>query len=401
MERVKKAGGNLSNGFWGEKVSSEEGSAVEEEPVKEICMVNNSINCDITIDELRKHDGEGQPWFVVNGQVYDGTKFLEGHPGGAASIFGAAGQDVTEEFMAIHSENAKAMMPDYHIGSLDEASRTLLADAGPHSEGTEPRPVFLQPKVWSKAILAEKIKISADTKIFSFELEHEFQTLGLPIGQHLMMRLRDPATREAIVRAYTPISGGAEKGNLHVLVKIYYDTPDRKGGRMTQVLDSLPLGHFVEFKGPVGKFEYLGRGLCSIKGKERRVSRFIMVCAGSGITPIYQVFRAVMKDREDPTCCLVLDGNRVEADILCKAELDAMAALNKQKCELLYTLSRPGENWTGLRGRMDKALFESKVGGPSGHGEALVLICGPDSMEKSVHQILIGMGWKDEDLLFF
>jgi nitrate reductase (NAD(P)H) len=101
MERVKKAGGNLTNGFWGEKVSGEEETVVEQEAEKEICMVNKAVNCDITIDELRKHDGQDQPWFVVNGHVYDGTKFLEGHPGGAASIIGAAGQDVTEEFMTI------------------------------------------------------------------------------------------------------------------------------------------------------------------------------------------------------------------------------------------------------------------------------------------------------------
>jgi nitrate reductase (NAD(P)H) len=101
MERVKKAGGNLTNGFWGEKVSGEEETAVEQEAEKEICMVNVQVKREIAIDELRKHDGEDQPWFVLNGQVYDGTGFLEGHPGGAASIFGAAGQDVTEEFMTI------------------------------------------------------------------------------------------------------------------------------------------------------------------------------------------------------------------------------------------------------------------------------------------------------------
>lgn len=101
MERVKKAGGNLANGFWGEKVSGEEEAAVEQEGEKEICMVNKDVKRDIAIDELRKHDGEDHPWFVVQGQVYDGTKFLEGHPGGAASIIGAAGQDVTEEFMTI------------------------------------------------------------------------------------------------------------------------------------------------------------------------------------------------------------------------------------------------------------------------------------------------------------
>jgi nitrate reductase (NAD(P)H) len=293
------------------------------------------------------------------------------------------------------------MMPDYHIGTLDSASQKLLAEVEPLPESTEPRPIFLQSKVWSKAILAEKRRISSDTKIFTFQLDHEAQLIGLPVGQHLMLRLRDPVSREAIIRAYTPISEGTEQGKLHVLVKVYYDTPDRKGGKMTQALDSIPIGHYVEFKGPVGKFEYLGRGRCSIGGRERRVKKFVMVCAGSGITPIYQVLRAVLKDREDETRCLVLDGNRVEEDILCREELDGLAAENKEKCELIYTLTRPGPGWKGLKGRMDKGLFESKVGPPQKEDQALVLICGPETMEKSVQEIFTGMGWKDEDLLFF
>jgi nitrate reductase (NAD(P)H) len=118
MERVKKAGGNLTNGFWGEKVSGEEETVVEQEAEKEICMVNKDVKREITIDELRKHDGEDQPWFVLNGQVYDGTDFLEGHPGGAASIFGAAGQDVTEEFMTI-----RKLSPAPVSGLLSNAPR--------------------------------------------------------------------------------------------------------------------------------------------------------------------------------------------------------------------------------------------------------------------------------------
>lgn len=293
------------------------------------------------------------------------------------------------------------MMPDYHIGSLDEASKALLGDADVTPEATTPREVFLQPKVWSKAILSSKQKISADTKIFTFDLDHDSQTVGLPIGQHLMIRLRDPATGEAIIRAYTPISEGTDRGKLHVLIKIYYDGPDRKGGKMTQGLDALPLGHAVDFKGPVGKFEYLGRGLCTIGGKERHVRRFVMVCAGSGITPIFQVLRAVMRDRDDGTFCLVLDGNRVEEDILCRAELDAMTEGQDHKCRLHYTLSRPEASWQGLKGRMGRELFEREVGPPPERRDALVLICGPESMEKNVKHIFTEMGWRGEDLLFF
>ncbi|KAI1394045.1 uncharacterized protein F4822DRAFT_34684 [Hypoxylon trugodes] len=403
MERVKKAGGNISNGYWGEKLSREKEDVIEEEPAKEICMINKNISRKIALEELKKHDGDAEPWFVVNGEVYDGTKFLEGHPGGAASIVGAAGQDASEEFLAIHSENAKAMLVDYHIGSLDEASQATLANGDvEEAKSSTPRKTFLQSKTWTKAIMSAKDKISDDTKIFTFDLEHADQTSGLPIGQHLMIRLRDPVTREAIIRSYTPLSESAEKGKLRVLIKIYYDKPGRKGGKMTQALDAIPVGHFVDFKGPVGKFEYLGRGLCTISGQERRVKRFIMICGGSGITPIFQVLRAVLTDREDSTSCLVIDGNRIEQDILCKEDLDKMAINNTHKCRLLYTLSQAGQSWTGLRGRMDQELLQKEIGPcRNNNGEDLVLICGPEPLEKSVHTILNTMGWKDENLLFF
>lgn len=101
MERVKKAGGDLSNGFWGERIAGDDSPQVEPEPEKEICMTNSKVKRTITLDELKAHESEEEPWFVVNGEVYDGTPFLEGHPGGAASIVGAAAQDATEEFVTI------------------------------------------------------------------------------------------------------------------------------------------------------------------------------------------------------------------------------------------------------------------------------------------------------------
>ncbi|KAL2021933.1 hypothetical protein VTK56DRAFT_6352 [Thermocarpiscus australiensis] len=412
MERVKKEGGNIANGFWGEKRAGDDAAQAQEEPATEIKMVNDKISRRITLDELRQHGVEDQPWFVVNGHVYDGTKFLEGHPGGAASIINAAGQDVSEEFLAIHSENAKAMMPDYHIGTLDKSSLSQLttsADESPHLPNGSPsrsRPVFLHPKTWTKALLASKTPVSPDSKIFTFTLHHPTQKVGLPAGQHLLVRLRDPATREAVIRAYTPLSEGTDAGALRVLVKIYRgdNAPGGGGGgggRMTQALDALPLGYPVEFKGPLGKFEYRGRGRCLVGGRERAVRRFVMVCAGSGVTPIVQVLRAVVTDPGDQTGCLVLDGNRAEEDILCKGELDEMERGSGGRCRILYALSRPGPGWKGLRGRMDRGLFEREVGGPREERDTLVLVCGPEGMERATREAFLGMGWEEEDLLFF
>ncbi|KAF4996407.1 hypothetical protein FGRMN_4516 [Fusarium graminum] len=403
MERIKEAGGNLTNGYWGEKAPGEIQQAVVKEPEKQIVMTNPQINRKITIQELKVHSGEEEPWFVIDGEVYDGTPYLSGHPGGATSIFGVAGQDATEEFMAIHSENAKAMLPTYHIGTLDEDSRAILSGDATATNDDINREIFLQAKAWSKAILDKKTSISPDTKIFSFKLNHKDQQIGLPTGQHLMMRLRDPATREAIIRSYTPYSDGSDCGRLEILIKIYRDAPQRKGGVMTQALDSLPIGHWVDFKGPVGKFVYHGNGLCTIGDRKRHVRRFIMVCGGSGITPIRQVLRAVMHDPNDTTPCLIFNGNRGVEDILCRSELDELEETNPSRCRVIHALTNPPPNWNGISGFVNQALVPEQMVIPlaSVKGDELVLVCGPPPMVKAAEAAFIGMGFKSDDFVFF
>lgn len=406
MERVKKAGGNLANGYWGEQIGGSEAPEPVTEAAQEVKMTKDGLEKTVTIDDLRKHDTEKEPWFVVNGEVYDGTAFLQGHPGGAQSIVSAAGLDSTDEFMAIHSETAKAMMPSYHIGTLDEEGKKALSgeDVQP-DENAKPSEIFLNPRTWKKAILHSKTTVSWDSRVFRFKLEAEDQGLGLPTGQHLMIRLRDPVTREAVIRSYTPISEQSEKGFIDILIKVYFKTDKAEGGKMSVGLDSLPMGHFVEFKGPIGKFEYLGKGRCSINGAERHVSQFVMICGGSGVTPIYQVFRAVMQDAADNTKCTVLDGNRLVEDILCKGELDRFAKDNEHKAKLLYTLTQAPDEWDGLRGRIAAPLLaehaSKEVLKLDPTEQALVLICGPEALEKSVHAALLNQGWRDDEMLFF
>jgi nitrate reductase (NAD(P)H) len=291
------------------------------------------------------------------------------------------------------------MMPDYHVGSLDEVSRKVLADGEPKADPSAgPRPIFLESRFWSKGTLHAKRSVSWDTRVFTFKLEHDEQEFGLPTGQHVMMRLKDVATKDAVIRSYTPISETSAKGYLDVLVKVYHDTPERVGGKMTKAMDALPIGESIEFKGPIGKFQYLGRGRCSVNGAERTVKRFYMICGGSGITPIYQVYRAVMQDAEDTTQCTVLNGNRLFEDILCKEELDHYHGLNPHKSTVLYTLTKGPDDWTGLRGRIGAQLLQERV---EKEEDSMILICGPETLEKAVHAALNEQGWPDSDLLFF
>lgn len=107
MERVKKAGGDLTDARWGEAKRDVTSDTKNQPASKEISMKKEGLDCMIDISQLKVHACSKEPWFVVNGEVYDGTKFLEGHPGGVQSIVSAAGLDMSEEFLAIRKYSSK------------------------------------------------------------------------------------------------------------------------------------------------------------------------------------------------------------------------------------------------------------------------------------------------------
>lgn len=77
--------------------------AIEKAKKPVIVMTKPGLERKITQAELAQHSNDAEPWFVVNGEVYDATPFLRQHPGGPESITIVAGQDATDDFMAIHS----------------------------------------------------------------------------------------------------------------------------------------------------------------------------------------------------------------------------------------------------------------------------------------------------------
>ena len=100
MQRVKEAGGDLIDGHWGESSGMDQSKALIKAE-KEVVMTTEGLEKTITIDELQRHAHDQDPWFVVNGEVYEGKSFMEKHPGGAQSIISAAGLDSSDEFLAI------------------------------------------------------------------------------------------------------------------------------------------------------------------------------------------------------------------------------------------------------------------------------------------------------------
>ncbi|KAF8430397.1 hypothetical protein EV426DRAFT_556759 [Tirmania nivea] len=412
MERVKKEGGDLTGANWGERDSSSPNTTPSTTVVKAdtVKMTNDSISRLIEIDEFRAHSSkEMGTWFVVEGEVYNGTPFLSAHPGGEKSILVVGGTDCTEEFQAIHSETAKNMMPKYHIGTLSPAARKALAASltSESNDSAGPRPIFLDAAKYLPSKLISKEIVSHDTILLRFALDHPDQLLGLPVGQHIM--IKTPSGGKPVIRAYTPISHTV--GSFDLLIKVYRDLglPGYRGGVMSQALDLLAPGvDIVQVKGPVGRFTYLPsieRGEqgpnVNFAGASRKITKFLMVCAGTGITPIYQVLEAVAAEGPaSPVRCFVAYGNRNEDDMLCRKELDAILRIPgvNERVKLIHTLS--GNKSDGLvatsagaevhTGRVSLELVQEGYnwltadGVARVEGDMMVLACGPEGMEEGV-----------------
>jgi len=71
-------------------------------------------------------DGKpGDLWLAVAGDVYDVSKFARLHPGGAQLLEQLAGQDVTEEFLALHRIEVLNKYKNLRIGRLEGSKETL------------------------------------------------------------------------------------------------------------------------------------------------------------------------------------------------------------------------------------------------------------------------------------
>ncbi|CAE6377591.1 unnamed protein product [Rhizoctonia solani] len=388
--RMKEAGQSVTNPTFGPVQASQPSVKAPQPPVV-ISMKNPNLKRIITAAELKSQPKE-RPWFVVDGEVYDGTGYLVDHPGGADSIMLVAGQDASEDFFAIHSPDAKKKMAAFHIGTLAKEDGGLQDDALAEDVISS---TFLHKTKWKGIKLATITPISPDTSIFRFTLQAPDQPLGLPVGQHVFVRLRRKDTGEMVQRAYTPVSREREVGHIDLLVKMYLPTDEYPlGGKMSVGFHRLVVGDTVELKGPLGSFVWNGNGVALWKGIERRVRNIGLICAGSGVTPILQVLRSVLEDDTDhETRLWLLDSNRTEQDILCRDELLSFSE-RKGRLKAHFTLSKsPCEGWAFSTGRINDEMMKTHLPNPD-TPDVLILICGPDTLIKqTVKPGLERLGW--------
>lgn len=409
--------GNQSGG-WMAKERHLEISAVAPPTLKKSISTPfmNTASKMYSMSEVRKHNSSDSAWIIVHGHIYDATRFLKDHPGGVDSILINAGTDCTEEFDAIHSDKAKKLLEEFRIGELITTGYT--SDSSPNSSvhGSSSISSFLAPikelvQAPTKSValiprekipckLVDKQSISPDVRKFRFALPSEDQVLGLPVGKHIF--LCATIDDKLCMRAYTPTSTVDEVGFFELVVKVYFKGIHPKfpnGGQMSQYLDSLPVGSFLDVKGPLGHIEYQGKGNFLVHGKQKFAKKLAMIAGGTGITPVYQVMQAILKDPEDETEMYVVYANRTEDDILLKEELDAWAEQIPERVKVWYVVQDSiKEGWKYSTGFVTEAILREHI--PESSHTTLALACGPPPMiQFAINPNLEKMGYDIKDSL--
>uniref|UniRef100_A0A4W3JDY0 NADH-cytochrome b5 reductase n=1 Tax=Callorhinchus milii TaxID=7868 RepID=A0A4W3JDY0_CALMI len=233
--------------------------------------------------------------------------------------------------------------------------------------------------------LIDKEVVSHDTRRFRFALPSPKHILGLPIGKHVYLSAKIDGN--LVVRPYTPVTSDDNKGYVDLVVKVYFKGVHPKfpeGGKMSQYLEDLSIGDVIHFRGPSGLLLYEGKGNFAIQPEKKSppelkfVRNLGMIAGGTGITPMLQLIRAIMKDQDDPTLCYLLFANQTEKDILLRDELEELQAQHPDRFKLWYTVDKAPEGWDFSEGFVNSDMMKENLPAPGDN--TLVLMCGPPPM---------------------
>jgi len=238
----------------------------------------------------------------------------------------------------------------------------------------------LKPTEFQDFELTEKTIISHNVAIYRFKLPSPKAILGLPIGQHISIAATLPqpdGSSKEIVRSYTPISGDHHPGHFDLLIKSY------PTGNISKYMASLIVGQTIKVRGPKGAMVYT----------PNMVRHFGMIAGGTGITPMLQIIRAVIRGRPtgDKTEIDLIFANVNKEDILLKEDLDQLAKEDKG-FRIHYVLNNPPEKWDGGIGFVTPEMITKWLPKPA--DDVKLLLCGPPPMISAMKKSSEGLGFK-------
>ena len=202
----------------------------------------------------------------------------------------------------------------------------------------------------------------------------ELELFSYVSGQYLTLRLFIEG--EEFRRAYSLSSSPLTDARLSVTIKRV------AGGQVSNYIrDHLQEGDVLELMPPMGHF------VVNTHPEHRR--HYILIGAGSGISPLLSIIKTVLKAEPDSKVSLWY-GNRNEDSIIFKELLNTFLKQYPQRFHLAHFLSQPDPDWKGFTGRLDTERVYERISDLFMRDEyrKQYFICGPARMMDGVQVAL-------------
>ena len=253
--------------------------------------------------------------------------------------------------------------------------RATVTSAAPPSAASPAAPLTTK---WGGRLRVESIVIETPS-VKTFRLgspgEGPLPFTFLP-GQFLNVAFGIGGAR--MNRSYSISSSPNERAYVELSVK-----REPRGAVSRHIADLTDVGQEIEAGGPVGKFTFTGTEADSI----------VLISAGVGITPMMCISR-YLSERSWPGDIFFIYACRTPADFIFQKAIAALERRNP-KLHVVVTMSKPGQDWKGPRGRISKELLTQSV---PDLASRRVHLCGPPTMMDATKALLTELGVTPERL---
>ncbi|KAK0630122.1 hypothetical protein B0T17DRAFT_527550 [Bombardia bombarda] len=220
---------------------------------------------------------------------------------------------------------------------------------------------------WVSLLLEDVETVNHNTKRFRFKLPEDDMVSGLEVASAVLAKFKPTDADKPVLRPYTPINDEDATGYLDLLVKKYPNGP-----MSTHFHDMAP-GQRLDIKGPLPKYPW----------SPNKHQHIALIAGGTGITPMFQLCRAIFNNPEDKTKVTLVFGNVTEEDILLKKELASLENTYPQRFRAFYVLDKAPKEWAGGKGFITQELLKTVLPEPK-TDNIKVFVCGPPPMMNAI-----------------
>jgi ring-1,2-phenylacetyl-CoA epoxidase subunit PaaE len=237
--------------------------------------------------------------------------------------------------------------------------------------------------------IKDRIQETSDTVSLVFDIPIEIKpNFSYESGQYINIKIMLDGKEER--RAYSISSSPAIDDDIKITIK------DIEGGKVSKFMtNNLLKGDWIEIGKPLGKF--------TIPKDIPEPARYVLIAAGSGITPLFSILNTALIDHPKNHVILFYS-NRYEEGIIFRKPLECLVNKYPEQIQIFNFLSKPDENWNEFRGRINPAIFSELLGENLDDNSIIskksthFFLCGPNQFMNDLVNGIIGLGFSQNNI---